>query len=100
MVYQETYDRESYAAHHLKGKKKNFEWRLETPDRLGQAGVNKIGLGCLFGLTKDWRTDAYFAGLYLDYLEKKYWRTTYSMSFPRIRPYEGGDHADGRPCRS
>ena len=89
MVYQETYDRESYAAHHLKGKKKNFEWRLETPDRLGQAGVNKIGLGCLFGLTKDWRTDAYFAGLHLDYLEKKYWRTTYSMSFPRIRPYEG-----------
>lgn len=89
MVYQETYDRESYAAHHLKGKKKNFEWRLETPDRLGRAGVNKIGLGCLFGLTKDWRTDAYFAGLHLDYLEKKYWRTTYSMSFPRIRPYEG-----------
>ena len=89
MVYQETYDRASYAAHHLKGKKKNFEWRLETPDRLGQSGVNKIGLGCLFGLTKDWRTDAYFAGLHLDYLEKKYWKTTYSMSFPRIRPYEG-----------
>ena len=70
-------------------KEKNFEWRLETPDRLGQSGVNKIGLGCLFGLTKDWRTDAYFAGLHLDYLEKKYWKTTYSMSFPRIRPYEG-----------
>jgi 2-iminoacetate synthase len=89
MVYQETYETESYAAHHLKGKKRNFEWRLETPDRLGRAGVNKIGLGCLFGLTKDWRTDAYFAGLHLDYLEKKYWKTTYSMSFPRIRPFEG-----------
>jgi 2-iminoacetate synthase len=89
MVYQETYERESYAAHHIKGKKRNFDWRLETPDRLGQAGVNKIGLGCLFGLTQDWRTDAYFAGLHLDYLEKKYWRTTYSMSFPRIRPFEG-----------
>ena len=89
MVYQETYERESYAAHHLKGKKKNFDWRLETPDRLGMAGVNKIGLGCLFGITKDWRTDAYFAGLHLDYLEKKYWKTLYSMSFPRIRPYEG-----------
>ena len=89
MVYQETYERESYATHHLKGKKRNFEWRLETPDRLGRAGVNKIGLGCLFGLTEDWRTDAYFAGMHLDYLEKKYWKTTYSMSFPRIRPYEG-----------
>ncbi len=89
MVYQETYERESYAAHHLKGKKRNFDWRLETPDRLGMAGVNKIGLGCLFGITRDWRTDAYFAGLHLDYLEKKYWKTLYSMSFPRIRPYEG-----------
>jgi len=89
MVYQETYSPESYGKHHLKGKKSNFEWRLDTADRLGEAGVNKIGLGCLFGLTEDWRTDALFAGIHLDYLEKKYWKTSYSMSFPRIRPYEG-----------
>ena len=50
---------ESYAKHHIKGKKSNFDWRLATPDRLGKAGVHKIGLGCLFGLTKDWRTDAF-----------------------------------------
>ena len=89
MVYQETYCTKSYARHHLKGKKTNFDWRLNTADRLGRAGVNKIGLGCLFGLTEDWRTDALFAGIHLDYLEKKYWRTSYSMSFPRMRPYEG-----------
>ena len=89
MVYQETYDSISYAKHHLKGKKTNVRWRLNTPDRLGNAGVNKIGLGCLFGLTQDWRTDALYAGIHLDYLEKKYWKTSYSMSFPRIRPYEG-----------
>jgi len=89
MVYQETYCSKSYARHHLKGKKTNFDWRLNTADRLGCAGVNKIGLGCLFGLTEDWRTDALFAGIHLDYLEKKYWRTSYSMSFPRMRPYEG-----------
>ena len=89
MVYQETYNRESYRIHHTKGKKTNYEWRINTPDRLGKAGVNKIGLGCLFGLTTDWRTDALFAGIHLDYLEKKYWQTSYSMSFPRIRPYEG-----------
>ena len=89
MVYQETYCSKSYARHHLKGKKTNFDWRLNTADRLGCAGVNKIGLGCLFGLTEDWRTDALFAGIHLDYLEKKYWKTSYSMSFPRMRPYEG-----------
>jgi 2-iminoacetate synthase len=89
LVYQETYNQESYARHHLKGKKSNFEWRLATPDRLGKAGVHKIGLGCLFGLTKDWRADAFFAGHHMDYLQKKYWRTQYSMSFPRLRPCAG-----------
>ena len=89
LVYQETYNQESYARHHLKGKKSNFEWRLATPDRLGKAGVHKIGLGCLFGLTKDWRADAFFAGHHMGYLQKKYWRTQYSMSFPRLRPCAG-----------
>ena len=89
LVYQETYNKQSYAAHHIKGKKTNFNWRLETPDRLGQAGINKIGLGCLYGLTKEWRVDSFMTAMHLDYLEKKYWRTTFSMSFPRIRPYEG-----------
>ena len=89
LVYQETYNQEIYAQHHLKGKKSNFEWRLATPDRLGKAGVHKIGLGCLFGLTKDWRADAFFAGHHMDYLQRKYWRTQYSMSFPRLRPCAG-----------
>lgn len=89
LVYQETYEKVSYAKHHKKGKKTNFDWRLDTPDRLGRSGINKIGLGCLYGLTEDWRTDSYFAAMHLDYLEKRYWKTSYSMSFPRIRPYEG-----------
>ena len=89
LVYQETYNQKSYAQHHLKGKKTNFEWRLATPDRLGKAGVHKIGLGCLFGLTKDWRADAFFAGHHMYYLQRKYWRTQYSMSFPRLRPCAG-----------
>ena len=53
------------------------------------AGIKKIGIGCLYGLTEDWRTDAFFAALHLDYLERTYWRSTYSMSFPRMRPHEG-----------
>ena len=89
LVYQETYEEDSYQRHHLKGRKRNFDWRLGTPDRLGQAGIKKIGLGCLFGLTEDWRTDAYFAAQHLGYLERAYWKTTYSMSFPRLRPCAG-----------
>ncbi len=88
LVYQETYHKEDYKLHHPKGKKSNFNYRLETPDRLGRAGIHKIGLGVLIGL-EDWRTDSFFTALHLDYLEKKYWKTKYSISFPRLRPAEG-----------
>ncbi len=88
LVYQETYHKEDYKLHHPKGKKSNFNYRLETPDRLGKSGIHKIGLGTLIGL-EDWRTDSFFNALHLTYLEKKYWRTKYSISFPRLRPAEG-----------
>ncbi|OUJ76342.1 2-iminoacetate synthase ThiH [Hymenobacter crusticola] len=88
LVYQETYHQQDYKKHHPKGKKSNFYYRLETPDRLGQAGVHKMGLGVLFGL-EDWRTDSFFTALHLDYLERTYWQTKYSLSFPRLRPAEG-----------
>ncbi len=89
LIYQETYNKQSYAQYHLKGKKTNFDFRLNTPERLGQAEVHKIGLGCLLGLA-DWRTDAYHVALHLNYLEKHYWKSRYSLSFPRLRPCEGG----------
>jgi 2-iminoacetate synthase len=89
LVYQETYHREDYKKHHPKGKKSNFDYRLETPDRLGQAGIHKMGLGVLIGL-EDWRTDSFFTALHLNYLEKKYWQSKYSLSFPRLRPFSGG----------
>ncbi|WP_308991728.1 2-iminoacetate synthase ThiH [Mariniflexile litorale] len=89
LVYQETYHRDEYKKHHPKGKKSNFNYRLETPDRLGKAGVHKIGLGALFGL-EDWRADSFFTALHLKYLQKTYWKTKYSISFPRLRPHSGG----------
>ena len=88
LVYQETYHQEVYKKYHTKGKKSNFDFRLETPDRIGAAGIHKIGLGVLLGL-EDWRTDSFFNALHLDYLQKKYWQTKYSVSFPRLRPAEG-----------
>jgi 2-iminoacetate synthase len=87
LVYQETYHQESYKIHHPKGKKSNFDYRLDTPDRLGRAEIHKIGLGTLIGL-EDWRTDCFFTALHLQYLEKIYWKTKYSVSFPRLRPIQ------------
>ncbi|HZG01238.1 MAG TPA: 2-iminoacetate synthase ThiH [Chitinophagales bacterium] len=88
LVYQETYHQANYKLYHPKGKKSNFTYRLETPDRLGRAGVHKIGLGVLLGL-EDWRVDSFFTALHIDYLQKKYWKTKYSVSFPRLRPAVG-----------
>jgi 2-iminoacetate synthase len=89
MVYQETYREDTYTSHHKAGKKRNYHYRVQTPDRLGAAGIHKIGLGALIGL-EDWRTDAFFVKAHLDYLERRYWRTKYSLSFPRLRPFAGG----------
>lgn len=87
LVYQETYHKANYRQYHTKGKKSNFNYRLETPDRLGQAGIRRIGLGTLIGL-EDWRTDCFFTALHLRYLERTYWQTKYTISFPRLRPIE------------
>lgn len=88
-VYQETYHEDNYKIYHPKGKKSNYKNRLETPDELGKVGIHKIGLGVLLGL-EDWRTDSFFTALHLSYLEKQYWKTKYSLSFPRLRPFTGG----------
>ena len=88
-LYQETYNEANYKTYHPTGKKSDYKYRLEAPDRIGEAGVHKIGLGCLLGL-EDWRTDSFFTALHLRYLEKKYWKTKYSISFPRLRPHAGG----------
>ncbi len=69
--------------------KSHFEWRLNGYDRMGEAGVHKIGLGALLGL-EDWRGDVVMMARHLRYLQKKYWRSRYSVNFPRMRPSESG----------
>ncbi|REC48264.1 2-iminoacetate synthase ThiH [Chryseobacterium pennipullorum] len=88
LVYQETYHQEVYKEYHPKGKKSNFHFRLDTPDRIGRAGIHKMGLGVLLGL-EDWRVDSFFNALHIDYLQKQYWKSKFSVSFPRLRPAEG-----------
>lgn len=89
LVYQETYHKEDYKKHHPKGRKSNFDYRVQTHDRLGNAKIYKMGLGVLIGL-EDWRTDSFMCAAHLDYLERTYWQTKYSISFPRLRPCAGG----------
>jgi len=88
-IYQETYNRETYAVMHPAGKKSDFNYRLEGPDRGGKAGLRKIGIGALLGLA-DWRTEGFFTALHALYLAQTYWRTHIMVSFPRMREAPGG----------
>ncbi|MDE5714263.1 MAG: 2-iminoacetate synthase ThiH, partial [Muribaculaceae bacterium] len=89
VCFQETYHREAYKKYHPKGMKSHFDWRLNGYDRMGEAGVHKIGMGALLGL-EDWRGDIVMMARHLRYLQKKYWRSRYSVNFPRMRPSESG----------
>ncbi len=88
VCFQETYNKAKYKTYHPKGMKSIFDWRVNGFDRMGQAGVHKIGMGVLIGL-EDWRTDVTMMALHLQYLRKHYWKTKYSVNFPRMRPSEG-----------
>ena len=89
ICFQETYHRERYKIYHPRGMKSKFEWRVNGFDRMGMAGVHSIGMGVLIGL-EDWRTDVTMMAHHLRYLQRKYWRTKYSVNFPRMRPAENG----------
>ncbi len=82
-VYQETYHPDSYSKYHLSGKKKEFGYRLDTPDRGGKAGFPKMNIGALLGLY-DWRYEALSIASHLMYLNRHYWKSKLGISFPRI----------------
>lgn len=100
VVYQETYDRDTYAAVHLKGKKRNYEWRLGAPDRGGEAGMRRLGIAALLGLHSDWRADALATAAHAHALVKRWWRSEVTVALPRLRPaagdYEPADPVDDR----
>jgi len=83
-VYQETYDRESYRRVHLAGRKKNFDWRLATPERAARAGMKRINIGALLGLAP-WRYDALATYLHADWMQRVLWRCQVAVSLPRIQ---------------
>lgn len=82
-VYQETYDREIYKQVHRGGPKRNFEWRLATAERAAKAGIRNIGLGFLLGLG-DYRREALALYAHVRFIQKTYWQTSVSVSFPRL----------------
>jgi 2-iminoacetate synthase len=88
VVYQETYDRKVYADMHTAGPKRNFDWRLETPERAYAAGFRRLGIAPLYGLA-DWRYEALSLAAHTDYLLRHCWKAAVTISLPRLRPCAG-----------
>ena len=88
VVYQETYDRKVYADMHTSGPKRNFDWRLETPERAHAAGFRRLGIGTLFGLS-DWRHETLCLAAHAQYLLRHCWKSQLTLSLPRLRPCAG-----------
>jgi 2-iminoacetate synthase len=89
VLYQETYDPDAYAAHHLGGPKKHYAWRLDAPERAAHGGIRHLGIGALLGLA-DWRFEALALLAHARWLERHCWRSQLNVSLPRINPAEGG----------
>src|SRR5476651_2386444 len=88
VVYQETYNRAAYAELHTAGPKKDFDWRLDCAERAYAAGFRRLGIGALFGLAP-WEQEALHLAAHVDYLLRHCWKSSITVSLPRLRPAAG-----------
>ena len=84
ILFQETYNKESYEKLHPTGPKHNYSYHTEAMDRAMQAGIDDVSIGVLFGL-ENYQYE--FAGLLMhaEHLEATYGVGPHAISVPRIR---------------
>jgi 2-iminoacetate synthase len=82
------YDESVYRRLHPRGPKRDYRFRLEAPERAGQAGIRTINIGVLLGLN-DWRSEVFLTGMHAAYLQKRFPDIEISVSLPRMRPQYG-----------
>lgn len=84
ILFQETYDKESYQELHPTGPKHNYDYHTEAMDRAMDGGIDDVGLGVLFGLEK-YRYE--FAGLLMhaEHLEAVHGVGPHTISVPRLK---------------
>ena len=84
ILFQETYNKESYEKLHPTGPKHNYAYHTEAMDRAMQGGIDDVGIGVLFGL-ENYKYE--FAGILMhaEHLEALYGVGPHTISVPRIR---------------
>ncbi|WP_305072431.1 [FeFe] hydrogenase H-cluster radical SAM maturase HydG [Propionivibrio sp.] len=96
-LFQETYHRDTYAAVHLSGKKRDFDWRATALDRAMQAGIDDVGMGVLFGL-HDWRFEILSLMQHIAHLEDAFGVGCHTISVPRMEPADGSEVSINPPA--
>ncbi len=84
ILFQETYNKESYETLHPTGPKHNYKWHTEAMDRAMAGGIDDVSLGVLFGL-ESYKYE--FAGLLMhaEHLEAVHGVGPHAISVPRIK---------------
>jgi len=91
-LFQETYHRQTYAAVHTAGPKRDFDWRVTAFDRAMQAGIDDVGIGVLFGLY-DWKFEVLAMLQQIRHLEETFGVGPHTVSVPRMEPAAGSTMA-------
>ena len=84
ILFQETYNKESYLELHPTGPKHDYAYHTEAMDRAMEGGIDDVGLGVLFGL-EGYQYE--FAGLLMhaEHLEAVHGVGPHTISVPRIK---------------
>ena len=84
ILFQETYNKESYERLHPTGPKHNYAYHTEAMDKAMQGGIDDVGIGVLFGL-EDYRYEFAAILMHAEHLEAVFGVGPHTISVPRIR---------------
>lgn len=84
ILFQETYNKESYEQLHPTGPKHNYKYHTEAMDRAMQGGIDDVGLGVLFGL-ESYKYEFAALLMHAEHLEAVYGVGPHTISVPRIK---------------
>lgn len=90
ILFQETYNKESYEALHPTGPKSDYAYHTEAMDRAMEAGIDDVGCGVLYGL-ENYKYDFVGILMHAKHLEDTYGCGPHTISVPRIRPADDID---------
>jgi 2-iminoacetate synthase len=90
ILFQETYDRETYKKMHPTGPKRDYDWHTLAMDRAMAGGIDDVGFGVLYGLY-NYKFEVLATLFHALHLEERFGVGPHTVSVPRIRPADGVD---------